>query len=87
MDFSAANGGSEEMLELLLDRPTNPIVVNAQKYIQQLRLEITKALRLAISEILVIAFCKQTTHHRWASFCLPSSCSAISWTLLRWWWY
>jgi hypothetical protein len=56
MDFSAANGGSEEMLELLLDRPTNPIVVNAQKYIQQLRLEITKALRLAISEILVIAF-------------------------------
>jgi hypothetical protein len=44
------------MLELLLDRPANPVVVNAQEYVYQLRLEITKPLRLAISEILVVAF-------------------------------
>jgi hypothetical protein len=44
------------MLELILDRPSTPVVVNAHEYIHQLRLEITKPLRLAISGILVVAF-------------------------------
>jgi hypothetical protein len=33
-----------------------PIVVNGPEYLHHLRLEITKPLRLAISEILVVAF-------------------------------
>jgi hypothetical protein len=48
------------MLDLLLDRPATPVVVNASDYIQHLRLEITKPLRLAISEIIVVAFMRGT---------------------------
>jgi hypothetical protein len=48
------------MLELGLDRPATPVVVNAREYIHQLRLEITMPLRIAISEILVVAFMRAT---------------------------
>jgi hypothetical protein len=48
------------MLELLLNRPATPVVVNASEYMHQLRLEITKPLRSAISEILVVAFMRGT---------------------------
>jgi hypothetical protein len=48
------------MLELILDRPATPVVVNAREYIHQLRLEITMPLRIAISEIVVVAFMRAT---------------------------
>jgi hypothetical protein len=48
------------MLELGLDRPATPVVVNAREYIHQLRLEITMPLRIAISEIVVVAFMRAT---------------------------
>jgi hypothetical protein len=55
--FAAESHG---MLELILDRPATPVVVNAREYIHQLRLEITLPLRIAISEILVGAFMRAT---------------------------
>jgi hypothetical protein len=48
------------MLELLSDRPATPAVANASYYINKLRLEITKPLRSAISEFLVVAFMRGT---------------------------
>jgi hypothetical protein len=54
------------MLEVLsLDpRPaTTPVVVNTHEYIHQLQLEITKPLRLAISEILVATFMRAPVGH------------------------
>jgi hypothetical protein len=51
-----------QILKLLLDRPATPVVVNASEYMhpQLLRLEIAKPLRLAISEIIVVAFMRGT---------------------------
>jgi hypothetical protein len=61
VDISQLSLAEEDgMLDLLLDRPATPVVVNASEYIQQLRLEITKPLRLAISEIIVVTFLRGT---------------------------
>jgi hypothetical protein len=48
---------SAEKTAILLELGDHgPVVVNGPEYIHQLRLEITKPLRLAISEILVVVF-------------------------------
>jgi hypothetical protein len=48
---------SAEKTAILLELGDHgPVVVNGPEYIHQLRLEITEPLRLAISEILVVAF-------------------------------
>jgi hypothetical protein len=62
--FSLAKDRATGMLELLADRPANSMIIvdTPRTYIHQLRLEITKPLRLAISEIIVVTFMRAGHH-------------------------
>jgi hypothetical protein len=69
-------GARELLADVLVDGPTTPVVVNGPEYIPQLRLDITKPLRLAISNI---RYPVRFKHLRGASL---SSVSASAWTMI-----